>query len=99
MNILQFVPDRTFIKNSLPFGVVLSGGLQRTAQFKPLEGMILTFLFTSSLEEPNDPRRARKAEFRSCFSVPATADGFVFTVTQLLLQPITCHQSSGLSYK
>lgn len=63
------------------------------------EGMILTFLFTSSLEEPNDPRRARKAEFRSCFSVPATADGFVFTVTQLLLQPITCHQSSGLSYK
>lgn len=45
MNILQFVPDRTFIKNSLPFGVVLSGGLQRTAQFKPSGGNDFNFPF------------------------------------------------------
>lgn len=68
MNILQFVLDRTFIKNSFPFRVILLSGLQCIMQFKSSGGnffLIFFFklLFTSILEEPNDPQRAQKAEF------------------------------------
>lgn len=45
MNILQFVLDRTFIKNSFPFGVTLLSGLQCTMQFKSSRRNVLFFLF------------------------------------------------------